>query len=350
VPSQPRSHAPDVLVSRNGTGAANGSGRQGAHVIEMQRRRLLLAIVELVAEEGLEGASAGRICKRAGVSRRTFYEIFEDREACLRAALEEAVRQIAESVLPAYERERKWSAGLRAGLTALLEQFDSEPGLARLCVVETLRAGPEVMELRRRVLDALTATVDEGRSEAKGGDTLPPLTAQGVVGGALSVIHARLLARLPPVMGGPRTGEDDSRPLVELVNPLMGMIVHPYLGPAAARRQLDRPALSTPSTAARGPNDPFKDLAIRFTYRTALVLATIAAEGGRGSYPSNRYIADTSGIGDEGQMSRLLRRLQRSGLIENHGDGQPKGEPNAWTLTERGQAVHTALGVHAGSR
>jgi chromosome segregation and condensation protein ScpB len=44
-------------------------------------------------------------------------------------------------------------------------------------------------------------------------------------------------------------------------------------------------------------------------------------------------------------MSRLLTRLQRSGLVENRGEGQPKGEPNAWMLTDRGQAVHIALGV-----
>lgn len=319
-------------VSPNGNATAeNGSGRQGAHVIEMQRRRLLLAIVELVTEEGLEGASAGRISKRAGVSRRTFYEIFEDREACFLAAFDAAVDRIAESVLPACAREPRWSASVRAGLTALLGQFDSEPGLARLCVIETLRAGSEVSERRRRVLDAVIAAIDEGRSESKQVDRLPPLTAQGVVGGALSVIHARLL-------------EEHRVALVELVNPLMGMIVHPYLGPAAARRELDRPAPDTPSTTALGPNDPFKDLAIRFTYRTALVLATIAAEGGRGSYPSNRYIADTSGIGDEGQMSRLLTRLQRAGLIENRGEGQAKGEPNAWTLTERGEAVQEAIG------
>jgi DNA-binding MarR family transcriptional regulator len=92
-----------------------------------------------------------------------------------------------------------------------------------------------------------------------------------------------------------------------------------------------------------GVKDPFKGLSIRFTYRTARVLSTIASDPGA----SNRLIADTSGIVDEGQMSRLLTRLQRSGLIENRGEGQAKGEPNAWLLTERGTAVHAALGVRA---
>jgi AcrR family transcriptional regulator len=313
-----------------GAVGSNGLGRQGAHVMEMQRRRLLLAFAEVIADVGVDGASVGRVCGRAGVSRRTFYEIFEHREACFLAALDAALERISEHVAPAYARERKWSARVRAALTVALECFDSEPGLARMCVVETLRAGPDVSERRRHMIDVLSSVVDEGRGESKRGRALPPLTAQGVVGGALSVIHARLM-------------EEDHARLVELVGPIMGMTVHPYLGAIAARKELDRRSPDTEARSVRGPNDPFKNLSIRLTYRTALVLSTIAAEGGRGSHPSNRHIAEAAGITDDGQMSRLLRRLQDAGLIENHGEGQPKGEPNAWTLTKRGEAVQEAI-------
>ncbi len=126
----------------------------------------------------------------------------------------------------------------------------------------------------------------------------------------------------------------------------MAMIVHPYLGAAAARRELARSTPTTRSTLG-SVRDPFKGLSIRFTYRTARVISTIAAEGEQGCYPSNRFIADSSGIADEGQISRLLARLQRSGLIENRGVGQPKGERNAWALTKRGAAIHDALAVRA---
>jgi AcrR family transcriptional regulator/DNA-binding MarR family transcriptional regulator len=317
--------------------------RQGAQVGEMQRRRLLLAIGELLAEDGLEGATVGRISKRACVSRRTFYEVFEDREQCFLAAFDQAIERISQDVASAYAREREWRARVRAALVALLEHLDEHPGVARMCVVETLRAGPEVLERRERVLGVLTAAVDKGRAEAKQDGRLLPLTAEGVVGGALSVVHTRLLARLSPATGGPRVGAGDGSPLIELANPLAGMILQPYLGSVAAHRELDRPLPKRNGTLANVPKDPFQDLSIRFTYRTARVLATIAAEGGRGSCPSNRLIADSSGIGDEGQMSRLLRRLERAGLIENRGEGQLRGEPNAWSLTQRGQAIHTTL-------
>jgi AcrR family transcriptional regulator len=311
---------------------AGDATRQGGHVVEMQRRRLLLAMGELLADIGIDDATVGRISKRAGVSRRTFYEIFEDREECFLAAFDQAIEQLAAEVVPAYRGARKWSARVRAALTVLLEHFDAHPGVARMCVIETLRAGPEVLERRRLVLGVLTAAVDEGRAEAKHGNAPLPLTAEGVVGGALAVIHARLLEAEPgPQVAWPRLGD--------LANALTGMIVHPYAGPAAARRELERPAAKAPAMVANGTKDPFKDLSIRLTYRTARVLATIADDSGA----SNRMVADSAGIVDEGQTSRLLRRLQSAGLIENLGEGHARGEPNAWWLTKRGEAIHATL-------
>jgi AcrR family transcriptional regulator len=316
----------------------------------MQRRRLLLAFAEVLAEHGLEDAGVGRVCKRAGVSRRTFYDLFDDREACFVAVLDAAIERLSQSVLPAYAHEGRWRERVRGALAALLAFFDGEPALARACLIETLKAGPAVIERRRRVLDALTVAVDEGRSESKDGAGPPPLTAQSTVGGAVSVIYARVLACPPPAMGGPRTshrgrqaGEDSLRPLGDLLNPLMSMIVHPYLGSAAARRELDRPVPQTAHAsngdAPRCVQDPFKDLPIRITFRTARVLATIAAQ----TDASNREIGDAAGVADQGQISKLLRRLAGYGLIENHGEGHTKGEPNAWRLTERGHAIQRAI-------
>jgi AcrR family transcriptional regulator len=315
-----------ALDTLTGSKRASASERQGAHVEEMQRRRILLAICAVVGEKGLHEASVGVVCKRAGVSRRTFYEIFVDREACLLAAFEDTLQRLAGAIAPVYAAEGRWSNRVRGALTLLLERFDAEPGLARLCVVETLRAGPELLEGRARVLAALALAVDEGREQARRGSVPPPLTAQGVVGGALSVIHARLL-------------DDPNGPLVELAGPLTAMIVFPYLGPAAAEGELVKPAAPRAAMDRAVSGDPFKDLRIRFTYRTARVLAVIAATPGA----SNRHVADSAGIADEGQASRLLRRLADAALIENGSEGRPKGEPNAWTLTARGEAVHLAL-------
>jgi DNA-binding MarR family transcriptional regulator len=145
--------------------------------------------------------------------------------------------------------------------------------------------------------------------------------------------------------------EQGRAPLVELLNPLMGIIVLPYLGPAAAAEELERPVPRVsrrPRRRSRGSvAHPLRDLEMRLTGRTLLVLSAISELGGRGSNPSNRQVAERAGVTDQGQISKLLARLERLGLAENTGDGQAKGAPNAWRLTPRGRQL--AQSIDAGS-
>ncbi len=306
---------------------AEHSARPDARVAEIQRRRLVGALIELAAAQGLQAATIGGACRRASVSRRTFYELFADREACLLAALDVALERLRRPVVIAARRQRTWVAGVRAGLAALLVALDSEPQIARLLVIEAAGAGPTALERRRRALEEIAVAIDAGRSRSRQDDALSPLSAEGVVGGALAVVQARLL-------------ESAHAPLIELLNPLTALIVHPYLGARAARRELERPvAKESREAGQRRSNDPFKDLPIRLTYRTTRVLATIASKPGA----SNRAIGAAAEITDGGQTSRLLKRLQRAGLVENHVDSRAKGEPNSWSLTHRGQTLNSAL-------
>jgi AcrR family transcriptional regulator len=251
--------------------ASNGLGRERVSEIQraLQRARMLSAMVEVTAQHGAGNVTVAHVVARSGVSRRTFYEIFNGREDCFLAAFDESVAQIASEVIPAYDRAGRWQEKIRAGLTALLELLDYERGTGRLVIVETLGAGPGALERRRRVLAQIIAAIDQGRTEGKHSDGPPPLTAEGVVGAVLSVLHARLLAclpavcplgmpfRVPPVMGGPRTGEENPGQLTELINPLMSMIVLPYLGPPAARKELERPVPKPRDRSRRrAPADP----------------------------------------------------------------------------------------------
>ncbi len=302
-------------------------------MLEMQRRRLLLAFADVLGRDGLEAASVGQVCKRAGMSRRTFYELFDGREACFAAMVDLAVERVSHRVRAAYEGENGWRERVRAGLAAALQFFDTEPTLARACLVETLKGGPEVAESRARVIETLVSIVEEGRREIAGDPGPPPLTGQSTVGGAISVLHARLLQPQP-------------HPLTELLNPLMSMIVLPYLGRPTATHELERNTPNTPTNhnnRSKHPDDPFKDLPIRITFRTARVLTTINAH----PEASNRQIGDAAGIPDQGQISKLLHRLARNGLIENHEHDHTTGKPNAWQLTPRGHAIQHAIDTHA---
>ena len=307
-------------------------------------------MVDVATERGAANVTVARVVARSGVSRRTFYELFEDREDCFLAAFDDAIARIASEVIPAYEqptrtqRAHGWREKIRAALIALLQILDDEPGMGRLVIVETLGAGPRALERRRRVLAQVITAVDEGRLEAKGSDGPPPLTAEGVVGGVFSVIHARMLALPAPSHGGPRMGAGDRRALLKLAGPLMSTIVLPYLGAAAARRELTRPVPKASDKSRRNGPDPLRELPMRLTYRTVRVLMAVAAQPGS----SNRAVADGADIKDQGQISKLLHRLERLGLIERAGGEPARGDPNAWALTAKGREVEDVITQQTG--
>ena len=138
-----------VRMRRPGTPGPRGGG---VYVTELQRARLLDATFAVVAEDGYRRMTARRVSGRAGVSNKTFYDLFTDREDCFLAAFDHAVEELAAVVLPAWEGEKEWAARIRAGLGALLGFLDREPALRRLVFVEALGAGPRVLERRARVL------------------------------------------------------------------------------------------------------------------------------------------------------------------------------------------------------
>jgi AcrR family transcriptional regulator/DNA-binding MarR family transcriptional regulator len=298
-------------------------------VAEVQRARLLAAAVETVHEVGYAGLTVAQVITRARVSRKTFYEVFEDREECILAAFEQTLARMRLLARETYASAADWREGVRCALIALLAFLDDEPALAWLCVVETAAARGAVFEVRHATLTDLAAVIDRGRSAAQAPQELSAITAEGVVGGVLAVLHARLLAR-------------ERESLTGMFEPLMSMIVLPYLGVRAARRELERPP---PAYARRKParkwtaeGDPLDGLNMRLTYRTVRVLIAIGERPGA----SNREVAERAGIVDQGQISKLLSRLGSLELIENTRAGSERGAANAWRLTPRGVRVERA--------
>jgi AcrR family transcriptional regulator len=300
-------------------------------VNEIQRSRILAAMTEVCVERGAANVTVAHVVARSGVSRRTFYEIFDNGENCFLTTVDGALARLTEHVLPAYESKGIWREQIRAALVALLSFMEVEPQAGHLLIVETLGAGPTVLRRRTGVLARVIAAVERGRAERGGagstGGDAPSLTAEGVVGGVLSVLHARLL-------------DGTREPLLELTGPLMSMIVLPYLGPVEARRELERLVLANGERPVSAPANPLRDLEIRITYRIMRVLMSVAAQPSA----SNREIGFASGIQDQGQISKLLTRLSKLGLIENAGAGGARGAPNAWTLTAKGAEIEQAIG------
>jgi AcrR family transcriptional regulator len=316
------------------TTAGTGEREPAADIDQAQRAWVLAAAVKLSAEIGPRSLTVALIADRAGVSKRAFTRLFRDCDECLLAAIQEAVAHIAASAVGAYASEREWRAQLRAGLAALLACFDADPAITRLCVVDTVAAGPRILEYRRWLLAGLAQLVDQGRERGDSKLEPSPLAAQSVVGTVVHVLHDHL------VQGSPE-------PLGSLLNPLMAEVVLPYLGHAPALEELHAPVepqAPSPESALAVHPDAFDKLGLRLTYRTLRVLAAVQASPGS----NNSEIALAAGIGDRGQISRLLTRLKTLGLIHNAARRSTRGAPNVWRLTLQGESLMAGVKAVSG--
>jgi AcrR family transcriptional regulator/DNA-binding MarR family transcriptional regulator len=332
---------------------AGGAGGREGYLLDVQRARLLNAAVDVLAGEGVRRLGATRVCARAGMSTKTFYDLFASSEDCFLGVFDRAVDELSAAASPAWAGEDEWVERVRSGLVVLLGCLERDPALARVVFVEALGAGPRVLERRAEVLDRVAELIDEGREASQLAGVLPSLTAAGVVGAAFSLIHARLVGQ-------------GSGSLMELVGPVMATVVLPYLGREASARELARPVPELPVLAgdgllgsreggASGPSlnelahplvlqhvnnrgrrrivrDRPAIASVKLTERTCSVLASVGERPGA----NNRQIAAGAGVDDEPQISRLLARLQEHGLVENRGS-QTVGLPKAWWLTASGE-------------
>ena len=268
--------------------------------------------------------------RHAGVSERDFREIFPTLEDRYRAAYEQGIARLSRTVTTAAGRQGGSLERLRSGLVALLGFCDDHPSWARLLVLEAPLSAGVTLECRPQLHNVLARLLDRHQPAgvpAGSPQPTPALTDELIVGGVFSVIRTSML-------------EGSGGKLVELAPSLMAFIVAPYLGQAAAHAELKgRPSGSAEATV-NGPElmraqalSRAVELPLRVTHRTTLVLRAIAQT----PYSNNREVAQTAGIADEGQASKLLARLERQGVIENVGIGAARGEPNAWLLTASGR-------------
>jgi AcrR family transcriptional regulator len=197
----------------------------------IQRARLLAAMIEAVTEIGYNALTVQNVLSRAGISRPTFYEQFEDKEDCFLAAFETSAGQMQERLEAAVaEAGPGWQDRLRSGIAELLRFIAEEPEAARTVIVEA-RASSQAGLLRRdELLDRFASCIDA--LVRKDLDEPPSaIAAAGVVGGIESVLYARL-----------QKGETED--LGALLPSLMYFAVLSYAGREAAAEELDDTALA----------------------------------------------------------------------------------------------------------
>ncbi len=147
-----------------GIGSARALPRGPHHlareeVLASQRVRMLDAIAEVVAAKGYGAATVADVVERAGVSRKTFYEQFRDKEACFLAAYDAGVDSLIATM-------RAVGDDVRARIRAYLETLAAEPAFARTFLIEIGAAGPRALARRDEVHDAFAALTADAPAHA----------------------------------------------------------------------------------------------------------------------------------------------------------------------------------------
>jgi AcrR family transcriptional regulator len=160
-----------------------------------QRERLFAAIVASCDEKGYDATSVEDLLQASGVSRATFYEQFDDKLDCFRAAEDEMVAEAIAIVADELGGDGDVVDRPRAALEAFVRLIVAQPAAARLCIVESYAAGETGIAPIRRATDWLVVLGRDSAGQIPGREGIPAELLRGIIGGLYQVIYRRLLQR-----------------------------------------------------------------------------------------------------------------------------------------------------------
>ncbi|MEX0972957.1 MAG: TetR/AcrR family transcriptional regulator [Solirubrobacterales bacterium] len=185
-----------------------------------QRRRIHTGVAKAIAGQGYERATVERIIKPAGVSRRTFYEIFPGKDDAFLSVHEETLAELTVRVAAAARATRPWARQVGAAIATALEMAATRPEHALLLVEEPPTGGPRAAYMHDQLVARFAPGLRLGRRYAPG--PLPATLEQALLSGLVGVVVARL-----------RAGR--AKELAPLATPLAEFVLTPYVGAAEAR-------------------------------------------------------------------------------------------------------------------
>ena len=159
-------------------------------VLASQRGRMLGAMAEAVAAKGYAATTVADVVAGAGVSRKTFYEHFRDKEECFLAAFDAGVDLLLKAILDARVPESgTWIDLIRVRTRAYLETLASQPAFARTFLIEVFAAGPRALDRRAQVLRRFAHLLRDLHLEARHEYPMLPEVPDAVYMAAVGAIN-----------------------------------------------------------------------------------------------------------------------------------------------------------------
>src|SRR3954469_6256261 len=209
----PRPRDPRSLYFR---GLPEGWEDDRALVTQTQRERMLDAMARAVATKGYAKVTVSDVVSLAGVSRRTFYEHFGDKEECFLESYTAGASAIAAELAATVRASGKtdWHDRVRVGMYAYTRILAANPDLARALLVDVLGAGPRAVELRRTVFGSFVDLYRPSPRGARPADVamrqVPEPYLMALVGGISELVQEHIVTR------GPESLEDLTPTLIEI--------------------------------------------------------------------------------------------------------------------------------------
>jgi AcrR family transcriptional regulator len=172
--------------------AGGPHGMSPAEVSGIQRERLLKATTEVVARKGYAAATVRDLLAEAGLSRRTYYALYVDKEDCYLDAFREIAGQIEERVSSAFSEGATARERIRLAVEALAGFCLTEPHAACACLVESLAAGPAGRQARGELAGRLATLFEPALAELRPADPNPALVARATIGGIFELLYGPL--------------------------------------------------------------------------------------------------------------------------------------------------------------
>jgi len=164
-------------------------------VREVQRDRMLKAMTEVVVREGYAETTVRKLLAQAGLSRRTYYDLWVDKEDCYLDAYGEIAERLAARATEGYERGGSPRARVRYAVEELAGFCLGEPDAACACIVEGLAAGQAARLRRGELIERIAATIAPALAELRPDAPSPELTARATVGGIFELLYGPLARR-----------------------------------------------------------------------------------------------------------------------------------------------------------
>ena len=201
--------------NRDSLMARRSSINSGVVAASHRRERLIASMTVVAGERGWQNVTVDVVCDHAKISKRSYYEVFRDREDCFVAAVDAALGHLLAPMIPAaVAAGPRWAAQVGAALSAVIGSFDADRTRTWLVVVEASGGSDRARLARAAAFEPLAELVDDERGDL-------PATGPAAVGALRELVYRHL------------NGPDPNASMLPLLSPVAYLVFSP---PRAHRR------------------------------------------------------------------------------------------------------------------